>query len=85
MTLMISVNAVLRSRKPRFSWLRYTARKLPCMQVKTGISTQSYGNFGLVAQDQDLGGLPRFLTPGQPQPRGHPREQEEDEPQAYDR
>ncbi len=23
----------------------------------------------LVAQDQDLGGLPRFLTPGQPQPR----------------
>ena len=24
----------------------------------------------LVAQDQDLGGLPRLLTPGQPQPRG---------------
>jgi hypothetical protein len=24
----------------------------------------------LVAQDQDLGGLPRRLTPGQPQPRG---------------
>ncbi len=23
------------------------ARKLPCMQVRTGISTQSYGNFGL--------------------------------------
>jgi hypothetical protein len=24
----------------------------------------------LVAQDQDLGGLPRLLTPGQPQPHG---------------
>jgi hypothetical protein len=24
----------------------------------------------LVAQDQDLGGLPRLLAPGQPQPRG---------------
>jgi len=24
----------------------------------------------LVAQDQDFGGLPRLLTPGQPQPRG---------------
>ena len=26
----------------------------------------------LVAQDQDLGGLPRLLAPGQPQPRGSP-------------
>jgi hypothetical protein len=34
----------------------------------------------LVAQDHDLGRLPRFLTPGQPQPGGHPRDQEEDEP-----
>jgi hypothetical protein len=24
----------------------------------------------LVAQDQDFGGLPRLLAPGQPQPRG---------------
>ena len=24
----------------------------------------------MVAQDQDLGGLPRLLAPGQPQPRG---------------
>jgi hypothetical protein len=39
----------------------------------------------LVAQDQDLGGLPPLLTPGQPQPRGDPRDQEEDEPQAHDR
>ena len=39
----------------------------------------------LVAQDQDLGGLPRILTPGQPQPRGGPGDQEEDEPQAHDR
>jgi hypothetical protein len=39
----------------------------------------------LVAQDQDLGGLPRILTPGQPQPRGDPRDQEEEEPQAHDR
>src|SRR5450755_4016040 len=39
----------------------------------------------LVAQDQDLGGLPRLLTPGQPQPGGHPRDQEEDEAQAHDR
>ena len=39
----------------------------------------------LVTQDQDLGGLLRFLTPGQPQPRGYPRDQEEHEPQAHDR
>jgi hypothetical protein len=39
----------------------------------------------LVAQDQHLGGLPRLLTPGQPQPRGDPRDQEEDEPQTHDR
>jgi hypothetical protein len=39
----------------------------------------------LVAQDQDPGGLPRILAPGQPRPRDHPRDQEEDEPQAHDR
>jgi hypothetical protein len=39
----------------------------------------------LVAQEQDLGGLPRFLAPGQPQPAGRTRDQEEDEPQAHDR
>jgi hypothetical protein len=39
----------------------------------------------LVAQDQNLGDLPRILTPGQPQPRGDPRDQEEREPQAHDR
>jgi hypothetical protein len=39
----------------------------------------------LVAQDQDLGGLPRLLAPGQPQPRGKPSGQEEQEPQAHDR
>jgi hypothetical protein len=39
----------------------------------------------LVAQEQDLGGLPRLLTPGQPQPSGYPRDQQEDEPQAHDR
>ncbi len=39
----------------------------------------------LVAQDQDLGGLPRLLTPGQPQPRGHPRDEKEGEPQAHER
>jgi hypothetical protein len=39
----------------------------------------------LVAQDQDLGGLPRIRTPGQPQPPEHLRDQEEDEPQAHDR
>jgi hypothetical protein len=39
----------------------------------------------LVAQDQDLRGLPRLLTPGQPQPRGDPRDQEEYEPQEHDR
>jgi hypothetical protein len=38
-----------------------------------------------VAQDQDLGGLPRLRTPGQPQPCGQPSGQEEQEPQAYDR
>ena len=39
----------------------------------------------LVAQDQDFGGLPPLLTLGQPQPRGDPRYQKEDEPQAHDR
>ena len=39
----------------------------------------------LVAQDQDLRGLPPLLTPGQPQPRGDPRDQEEGEPQTHDR
>ena len=39
----------------------------------------------LVAQDQDLCGLPRFLTPRQLQPRGRAHDQEEDEPQAHDR
>ena len=36
----------------------------------------------LMAQDQDLGGLLRLLTPGQ-QPRGESRDQEEHEPQAH--
>jgi hypothetical protein len=40
---------------------------------------------GLVAQDQDLGGLPRTPAPGQPQPPDHLRDQEEKEPQAHDR
>ncbi len=39
----------------------------------------------LVAQDQDLGGLSCLLAPGQPQPGGRPRDEEEDEPQAHDR
>jgi hypothetical protein len=39
----------------------------------------------LVAQDQDPGSLPRILAPGQPRPRDHPHDQEEDEPQAHDR
>ena len=39
----------------------------------------------LLAQDQDFGGLPSLLAPGQPQPRGDPRNQEEHEPQAHDR
>jgi hypothetical protein len=38
-----------------------------------------------VAQDQDLGDLLRILTPGQPQPRDDPRDQQEYEPQARDR
>jgi hypothetical protein len=39
----------------------------------------------LVAQDQDLSGLPCLLTLGQPQPRGHPRAEKEGELQAHDR
>jgi hypothetical protein len=39
----------------------------------------------LVMQDQDLCGLPCLLTPGQPQPRGHPRDEKEGEPQTHDR
>src|ERR1035441_5429327 len=38
-----------------------------------------------VAQDQDLGGFPRLLAPGQPQPCGQPGGQQEQEPQAHDR
>jgi hypothetical protein len=34
----------------------------------------------LVAQGQDLRSFPRLLTPGQPQPRGNPRDQQEHEP-----
>src|SRR6266487_2952098 len=37
----------------------------------------------LVAQDQDLRGLPHLLTPRQPQPRSNPRNDEEYEPQAH--
>ena len=39
----------------------------------------------LMAQDQDLCGLPSLLTPGGPQLRGQPRGQEEHEPQSHDR
>jgi hypothetical protein len=39
----------------------------------------------LVAQDQDLRGLPHLLTPRQQQLRGDPRNQEEHESQAHDR
>jgi hypothetical protein len=39
----------------------------------------------LVAQDQNLCVLPRFLSPGQPQACCKPRDQEEREPQAHDR
>jgi hypothetical protein len=39
----------------------------------------------LVAQDQDLCGLPCLLTPGQLQPRGHPRDEKEGELQTNDR
>jgi hypothetical protein len=42
-------------------------------------------NGELVAQDQDLRGLPHLLTPRQPQPGGDPRNQEEHEPQTHDR
>ena len=39
----------------------------------------------LVAQDQDLCGLPRLVTPGQPQARGQPCDQEKHKLQAHDR
>ena len=39
----------------------------------------------LMAQDQDLRGLPGIVTPGQPQPRSDTGDQEEHEPQAHDR
>jgi hypothetical protein len=39
----------------------------------------------LVAQDQDLGGLPGFLMPGHSLSGCHPRDQEEDEQKAHDR
>src|SRR5580658_446739 len=59
---MISVDVVWRSGNPRFSWLRSVARKLPCMQVRTGISTQSYGNFGLVGGEP--GSVAKARPPG---------------------
>jgi hypothetical protein len=53
--------------------LQLRATRLPLLQDRE-----------LMAQDQDLGGLPRLLTPGQPQPCDL-RGQEENEPQAHDR
>ena len=54
------------------------------VQLRTArLPPLEYGE--LVAQDQDLRGRPPLLTPGQPQLRGDPRDQEEDEPQAHDR
>ena len=54
-------------------------------QVRCGRLLTPLQDGELVAQDQDLCGLPCLLTPGQPQPRGHPRDEKEGEPQAHDR
>jgi hypothetical protein len=43
------------------------------------------GRSGSLAQDQDLGGLPGFIAPRQPQPGGRTCGQEKDESKAYDR
>jgi hypothetical protein len=42
----------------------------PVRPVQLGAARQPLQDRNLVAQDQDLGGLPRLLAPGQPQPRG---------------
>jgi len=65
---------------------RYHGEQCPVCPVQVRAAwLLSFQDGELVAQEQDLCGLPRFLTPGQPQPGGRPRDQEEDEPQAHDR
>ena len=84
------VSGVTSSRSP---WRRALGITLSRAASSARSAQFSFGRRGclplqdreLVAQDQDLGGLPRLLTPGQPQPRGDPRDQEEHEPQAHDR
>jgi hypothetical protein len=55
----------------------------PIQLRSAGALPLQYGE--LMAQHQDLRGLPRLLAPGQPQPRRNPCDQEEHEPQAHER
>ena len=63
----------LRDQSGGYGTRRQSSAQLPPLQ---------YGE--LVAQDQDLCGLPCLLTPGQPQPRGQLRDEKEGKPQAHD-
>ena len=84
------VSGVISSRSPLAARFRYYTEQgreqgpvRPVQLRAARLLPLQYGE--LVAQDQDLGDLPRILTPGQPQPRGDPRDQEEYEPRAHDR
>ncbi len=80
---------VTRSRKSVAATLRYHTEQRreqgPVRPVQLRAARPPLQDRELVAKDQDFGGLPRLLTPGQPQPCGQSRNQEEHEPQARDR
>jgi len=84
------VSGVTSSRRPLAARVRYQAEQGreqgPVRPVQLRVARLPPLQDGeLMAQDQDFRGLPRLLTPGQPEPRGDPRDQEEHEPQAHDR
>jgi hypothetical protein len=76
------VTPVIQQLQPLAARLRHHAhqgrqqRAVRPRQLRAG-RRLAWADQELVAQDQDLGDLPRTLTPGQSQPRGDPRDQEE--------
>jgi hypothetical protein len=83
------VSGVTSSRSPFAARFRYHAEQgrdeCPVCPVQIrALRLMPLQDGELVAQDQDLGDLPSFVAAGQSEPRGHPCDQEEDEPQAHD-
>jgi hypothetical protein len=89
--LRMTVFRILRCLQPQpLAWLsvsrRAGSRTVPGPPARSRAARLPLLQDGeLVAQDQDHGGLLRLLTPGQLQPRGRSRYQEEHEPQGHDR